>query len=258
MLIDTHAHLDDKAFKDDIKEIIENFKKEGGKLIINPSYDRKSAENALKLSHEYKLVYAALGMHPHDASAADEKFYKFMLNNSHEDKVVAIGEIGLDYYYDNSPRIVQMEVFKRQMEIADKQMLPVIIHSRDAHQDTFKVLESFKGRVTGVMHSYSGSWEMAKRYLDLGYYISLSGPLTFKNSRKLPEVAANVPLDRILVETDSPYLTPVPYRGRRNNPSYVRYVIEKVAEIRGISVEDLMENIEKNTYRLFKKIKKTS
>jgi len=208
------------------------------------------------ISREFEVVYAALGIHPHDAQMADEEFYDFIIQNSDYEKVVAVGEIGLDYYYDNSPRVIQREVFKRQMEIAVNKDLPVIIHSRDAHQDTYNMLESFKGKVRGVMHSYSGSWEMAKRYLDLGYYISLSGPLTFKNSRKLPEVAANTPLDRILVETDSPYLTPVPYRGRTNNPSYVRYVAEKIADIKEITFEKLMENVERNTFEVFEKIKR--
>ncbi len=256
MLIDTHAHLDDEAYEGNLNEVIENFKKEGGKLIINPSYDRTSAEKALMISREFEVVYAALGIHPHDAQMADEEFYDFIIQNSDYEKVVAVGEIGLDYYYDNSPRVIQREVFKRQMEIAVNKDLPVIIHSRDAHQDTYNMLESFKGKVRGVMHSYSGSWEMAKRYLDLGYYISLSGPLTFKNSRKLPEVAANTPLDRILVETDSPYLTPVPYRGRTNNPSYVRYVAEKIADIKEITFEKLMENVERNTFEVFEKIKR--
>ncbi|SHE43884.1 TatD family hydrolase [Alkalibacter saccharofermentans] len=256
MLIDTHAHLDDEAYEGNLNEVIENFKKEGGKLIINPSYDRTSAEKALMISREFEVVYAALGIHPHDAQMADEEFYDFIIQNSDYEKVVAVGEIGLDYYYDNSPRVIQREVFKRQMEIAVKKELPVIIHSRDAHLDTYNILESFKGKVRGVMHSYSGSWEMAKRYLDLGYYISLSGPLTFKNSRKLPEVAANTPLDRILVETDSPYLTPVPYRGRTNNPSYVRYVAEKIADIKEITFEKLMEHVEINTFEVFEKIKR--
>ncbi|MBF7096705.1 TatD family hydrolase [Alkalibacter mobilis] len=255
MLIDTHAHMDDERYIGILDDVINEFMSQGGKLIINSSYDKKSIEDSIKLSEKYPIIYSTAGLHPHDAKTGDEEFFKFLEESCKRDKVVGVGEIGLDYYYDHSPRKVQQEMFLRQLLLAEKLEMPVAIHSRDAHKDTYDILKKFSGRVTGVMHSYSGSWEMAKNYLDLGYYISFSGPVTFKNSRKLPEVASKVPLDRILVETDSPYLTPVPFRGRTNTPSFVKYVAEKVADIREISFDSLMEAVEGNVRNLFGDIK---
>jgi TatD DNase family protein len=251
MWIDTHAHLDDDRLAGQVEEIIEAFKGEGGSLIINPSYDEKSMINAVKLAQTWPIIYAMVGMHPHDAKEADEDFYALLQTLAQEEKVVGIGEIGLDYFYDHSPRTVQQEVFEHQLDLAVDMGLPVAIHSRDAHQDTLDMLKKYAGRVTGIMHSYSGSWEMAKSYLDLGYYLSFSGPITFKNSRKLPEVALKTPMDRILIETDAPYLTPVPFRGRMNQPLYVKFVAEKVAQIKDIPVEDLMEQVGINVRTLF-------
>lgn len=251
MLIDTHAHLDDPRLLDQVEDVIREFREEGGKLIINPSYDKASMERAVHLSRNWDLVYAAVGMHPHDAKDADPAFFQALEGWLKEEKVIAVGEIGLDYHYDNSPRDVQQEIFERQLDIAVKAGLPVVIHSREAHQDTYSMLKKYEGRVIGIMHSYSGSWEMAKSYLDMGYYLSFSGPITFKNSRKLPEVAQNAPLDRILVETDSPYLTPVPFRGKTNKPLFVKYVAQKVAQIKEVPVETLLESVERNVRTLF-------
>lgn len=251
MWIDTHAHLDDERLIRQLDNIIQEFKEAGGIGIINPSYDAPSMERSVELALRWDLVYAMVGMHPHDAKEADDAFFHRLQELLTEKKVLGIGEIGLDYHYDHSPREVQREIFERQMTIAREQKVPVAIHSREAHQDTFEILQKFKGQVIGVMHSYSGSWEMAKSYLDLGYYISFSGPITFKNSRKLPEVATNTPLDRIFVETDCPYLTPVPYRGKTNQPLYVQYVAQKVAELKQLPVKTLMEQVKRNVQELF-------
>lgn len=251
MWIDTHAHLDDERLVGQLDTIIQEFKEEGGIAIINPSYDAPSMERSVELARRWDLVYAMVGMHPHDAKEADDAFYNRLQHLLGERKVLGIGEIGLDYHYDHSPREVQREVLERQMNLARDNNVPVAIHSREAHQDTFDILKKFKGQVIGVMHSYSGSWEIAKSYLDLGYYISFSGPITFKNSRKLPEVAAHAPLDRIFVETDCPYLTPVPFRGKTNQPLYVKYVAQKVAELKNIPVETLMEQVKRNVKELF-------
>ncbi|NTW71625.1 MAG: TatD family hydrolase [Eubacteriaceae bacterium] len=253
-LIDTHAHMDDEKYEGKLDSMIKNYVEEGMVLIINPSYDKASCERTIVLTEKYPMIYGAIGMHPHDAKDADEEFFSYIIEKTRNEKIVAVGEIGLDYYYDYSPRDVQKAVFKRQMEIAQDANLPVIIHCRDSHHDTYELLKTFKGKVKGVMHSYSGSWEMAKLYLDLGYYISFSGPITFKNSRKLPEVAANVPLDRIMIETDSPYLTPVPFRGKTNEPAYVQYVAQRVAQLKGISSEELVIKVIENTKALFTKI----
>ncbi|WP_246798104.1 TatD family hydrolase [Alkalibacter rhizosphaerae] len=251
MWIDTHAHLDDERLIGQVEEIISEFIEAGGKGIINPSYDKDSMEASVDLAKRFDLVYATVGMHPHDAKDADESFFDRMKELLEEEKVIGVGEIGLDYHYDHSPRDVQQEIFERQMDLAAQKSLPVAIHSREAHQDTYDILKKYEGRVIGIMHSYSGSWEMAKNYLDLGYYLSFSGPITFKNSRKLPEVAKNAPLDRILVETDSPYLTPVPFRGKTNRPLYVQYVAQKVAEVRDMPVSSLMEAVRENVKVLF-------
>lgn len=170
---------------------------------------------------------------------------------SFSDKIVAIGEIGLDYYYDNSPREKQKEIFRKQLEIAEKRNLPVIIHTRDAMGDTYDILSEFKGKVKGVMHCYTGSSEMAKRFMELGYYISISGTVTFKNAVNVREMVKTIPLDNLLVETDSPYLTPEPNRGKRNEPKFVRFTAEKVAELKEMELNDLIYNTNSNVRNLF-------
>ncbi|MDO5689585.1 MAG: TatD family hydrolase [Tissierellia bacterium] len=254
-LIDSHAHLDDPRFDEDRDQLITQLNELGVDLVINPGADRTSSEKAISLSEIYENIYAAVGTHPHDADGFTEEDFAYYKQAASLPKVVAIGEIGLDYYYDNSPRELQKTVFRRQLELAEEVQLPVLIHSREADQDTFALLEEFQGRVKGVMHCYSGSVEMAKRYLGLGYYISLAGPVTFKNARVPKEVAAMVPADRLLVETDSPYLSPEPKRGKRNDPSKVVYVAREIAKLRGMSYEELAKLTRENTLRLFEKLR---
>lgn len=253
MLIDSHAHLDDSRFDRDRDKLIKDLKKAGVELVINPGGDLNSSIKAVALAEEYENIYAAVGVHPHSASEVDEATMDILRSFANRDKVIAIGEIGLDYYYDNSPRDVQRKWFREQLKLAKEVGLPVIIHSRDAAGDTYEILkEAQDGSLTGVIHCYSGSVEMAMEYIKLGFYISLAGPVTFKKAIKPKEVAEAIPLDKLLIETDSPYLTPVPYRGKRNEPKYVRYVAETIAEIKGLSFEEVAKRTAENTKKLFR------
>lgn len=254
MLIDSHAHLDDIKYQGIQEDIIKDCKKDNVGIIINPAVSLESSYSSIELANKYDIVYAAVGIHPHEASNITGENLSSIKDLANETKVVGIGEIGLDYYYEYAPRKEQIAVLERQLEIAKEVDLPVIIHSRDAHQDTYDILKKYKEGLRGVLHSYSGSWEMAKRYIDLGFYISISGPITFKNARKLPEVVENVPLNRLMIETDSPYLTPVPFRGKVNHPKYVKYIAEKICEVRKCDINELLSSIEDNVKGLFNKI----
>ncbi len=251
MLFDTHAHLNDERFEDDRAELISSLKGEGVACFCEIGYDLPSSEAALKLASKYDFIYAACGVHPHDTDDLthdDIEKLDCLLKN---EKAVALGEIGLDYYYDNSLRENQRLWFDCQLKLAEKLDIPVVIHTRDAMADTIDILKANRG-VSGIIHCYSGSRESAKILLDLGYYISFAGPLTFKNASTALEVAAYVPNDRILIETDSPYLAPVPYRGKRNCPIYVAEVAKKLAQIRGTSFEDIAELTFKNAKRVYR------
>lgn len=251
LLIDSHAHLDDPKFDEDRLQIIENLAKDRIEYVINPGADRPTSEAAYVLANEHEKIYAALGTHPHSADELTNEDIERYRELAKSDRVLAIGEIGLDYYYDNSPREIQKEAFIAQMKLAEELGLPVIIHTREASGDTYDIIESFKNRVYGVMHCYSGSAEMAKRYLELGYYISLAGPVTFKNARVSKEVAEIVPMDRLLVETDAPYLSPEPRRGRRNEPKNTLYVAEVIAEIKNMDLDDFIKQTNENTKKVF-------
>ncbi len=251
LLIDSHAHLDDPKFDEDRLQIIENLAKDRIEYLINPGADRPTSEAAYVLANEHEKIYAALGTHPHSADELTNEDIERYRELAKSDRVLAIGEIGLDYYYDNSPREIQKEAFIAQMKLAEELGLPVIIHTREASGDTYDIIESFKNRVYGVMHCYSGSAEMAKRYLELGYYISLAGPVTFKNARVSKEVAEIVPMNRLLVETDAPYLSPEPRRGRRNEPKNTLYVAEVIAEIKNMDLDDFIKQTNENTKKVF-------
>lgn len=253
MLIDSHAHLDDRRFDRDREDIINSFKDNDISLVINPGADLSSSIKAVNLAEEYDNIYAAVGVHPHSAKDVDESTMEILRSFTDREKVIAIGEIGLDYHYDNSPRDIQRKWFIEQMKLAKEVDLPIIIHSRDAQQDTFDLLKAEQdGNLEGVLHCYSGSVEMAKEYIKLGFYISIAGPVTFKNARVLKEVAREVPLDKMLIETDAPYLTPEPYRGKRNEPVYVRFVAATIAEEKGISFEEVARRTAENTKKLFR------
>ena len=252
MLFDTHAHLNDERFNDDRDELIASLKSNGVGAYCEIGYDVESSKRAVSLAEKYDFVYAACGVHPHDTQNLCQEDMESLKKLLESPKAVALGEIGLDYYYDNSERDKQRMWFDRQLKLADEINKPVVIHTRDAMADTIDILRANKNN-TGIIHCYSGSKESAKILLDMGYYISFAGPLTFKNASTALEVAAFVPDDRILIETDSPYLAPVPYRGKRNCPVYVCEVAKKIAEIKGRTLEEIetisFENA-KSVYRI--------
>jgi TatD DNase family protein len=253
MLFDTHAHLDDRKYNEDREEIFERAKVAGVELILNVGFDLPSSKRSIQLAEKYPFIYAGVGIHPHDAASMDEKVYQELEELAQHPRVVAIGEMGLDYYRDLSPRDIQAEVFRRQISLAKKVKKPIIIHDRDAHGDIIQIMKEEKVQeVGGVLHCFSGSWEMAKECLKLNFYISIAGPVTFSNAGKLKEIAAQVPLERLLIETDSPYLTPTPHRGKRNESAYVKHVAEEVAKLRGIAYEELVQATLDNGKRLFK------
>lgn len=252
MIWDTHAHLDDPRYRGELEKILQNMKEDQISRVTNIGYDLPSSQRSVALAHKYEEIYAAVGVHPHNAKEATEETWQRLKELAQEDKVIAWGEIGLDYYRDLSPRKVQQEVFIRQIQLADEVGLPIIVHDRDAHGDLLDIVKAHTPKNGGVFHCYSGSWEMAKELLNLGFYLSFAGPLTFKNARHSVEVAKNIPLDRFLLETDSPYLTPEPYRGKRNEPAYVRYIAQKFAELRGMTLEEVAEQSFANGNRLFR------
>ncbi|MCR2032877.1 TatD family hydrolase [Anaerofustis stercorihominis] len=252
MLFDTHAHLNDEEFSEDLYDIIKELKEKHFDGVVNIGYDYESSLRAVELSKKEDFFYAAVGLHPHDSkdynNILENEFIKLVKEN---EKVVAYGEIGLDYYYDNSPRDIQKEVFIRQMEVASELNKPVIIHSRDAAGDTYDILKAHLNGNTGIIHSCSASAEMVREYVKLGMYISFSGSVTFKNANNVREAAKAAPLDRLLIETDCPYLTPVPFRGKRNKPSYVEYTARMLAEVKGVSYEEIIEITNKNAKEIF-------
>jgi TatD DNase family protein len=255
MYFDTHAHLDDKQFNDDLEQVIEQSIYQGITAIVNVGITMQSSRRAIALAQKYPLIYASVGVHPHDAkSMKDEKHWLELAELARQPRVVALGEMGLDYYHNFSEPKVQQEVFRRQLALAKKLELPVIIHDREAHQDILDILTAAAkedNNLTGVLHCFSGSWEMAKKCLELNFYISLAGPVTFANAVKPKEIAKKVPLDRLFIETDCPYLTPHPHRGRRNYPGYVKLVAEEIASLRGLAVEELAQATKENGFRLF-------
>lgn len=251
MIWDTHAHLDDKRFREDLSEALARAKGAGVSRMLNPGYDLDSSHRSVELAQAYPFICAAVGIHPHDAEGVTQETWDALLKLVKKPKVVAWGEIGLDYYRDLSPRPLQREVFIQQIELANAVHLPIIIHNRDAHQDVFQIVKENRPKYGGVLHVYSGSWEMAKEWLKLGFFLSFGGPLTYKNARQTIEVAEHVPLDRFMVETDSPYLTPEPNRGKRNEPAYVVNVVQKLAEIKKLSFEEVAARAMQNSESLF-------
>ena len=252
MLFDTHAHLDDRAFHEDREALITGLPEKGVGLVMNPGCSLESSRHAVTLAEKYDHVYAAVGSHPDVASEVNaavlEEYRKLCKLNA---KVKAIGEIGIDYHYEDIPREIQLHAFRLQMELAQELGLPVIVHEREAHEDGMAVVREFPN-VTGVFHCYSGSAEMARQLVDRGWYIGFTGVLTFKNARKAIETAASIPLDRIVLETDCPYMAPEPFRGKRNDPGYLYRMAEKLAEIRGLSLEEIQTITTENGKRLYR------
>ena len=253
MIIDTHAHLNAPEFDEDRDAVIARARENGVSTIVNIGFNRETIPTCLELAEKYEFIYAVVGWHPQDAKYMTDADLEWIEELTKHPKVVGIGEMGLDYYWDTSPRDVQAEVFRKQIRLARKLKMPIVIHNRDAHQDVIQILREEKAEeVGGIMHCFSGSWETAKMALDMNFYISFGGPVTFKNAKQPKEVAAKVPLDRLLVETDCPYLTPHPFRGKRNETGYVRYVAEEMANLRGVTLEEIAAITSENAKRLFK------
>ena len=252
MIFDTHAHYDDTQFDSDREELLTSMPELGVTTIVNVSSTLKSCEKCVELARKYPYVYAAVGVHPDEVGALNEETFAGMEALLGHDKVVAVGEIGLDYYWDNESHEVQKKWFVRQLELARRHHLPIIIHSREAAADTMEIMKAHAQGLDGVIHCYSYSREQAEEYVKMGFYIGIGGVLTFKNAKKLKEVAAAIPLERIVLETDCPYLAPEPFRGKRNQSSYIRYVAEKLAEIKGITAEEVIAVTEENAKKMYR------
>lgn len=252
MIFDSHAHYDDEAFDEDREELLLHMRENGVGYIVNVGASLKGAKDSVILSERFPGVYAAVGVHPDHAGELDEKKLLWLEELCRKPKTVAVGEIGLDYYWDKAAHDVQKEWFEKQLALAKKVKLPIVVHSREAAKDTFDIIKSeHAGSTGGVIHCYSGSREMARDYLNMGYYIGVGGVVTFKNARVLKEVVEYVPLERILTETDCPYLAPVPFRGKRNTSSYISYVIQAIAEIKGLSPAEVERITFENAVRMY-------
>ena len=250
MIFDTHAHYDDKAFDTDRDELLPLLHESGVGTILDPGCDVESSRRALELAERYPFVYAAVGIHPEELSGLTGESLALIRNLAAHPKCVAIGEIGLDYYWDAGHKDGQKELFSRQIELALELCKPVIVHDREAHADSLAIVSRYEA-LRGVFHCYSGSAEMAEQLLKRGWYLGFDGPITYKNARKAIEVLQLCPLDRILIETDSPYLSPVPRRGTRNDSRNLRFVAEKIGEIKGMTAEAVIALTEENGKMLF-------
>lgn len=250
MLVDTHVHLNSNKYIDNLPEVIQRALDNSVETMIVVGYDKETNKLAIELAEKYPFIYATVGFHPTDAKDIKSCDYELLTKQIQHERVVGVGECGLDFYWDKKFINEQIEVFKRQIELSRKYNKPLIIHMRDATEATYNVLSEYKN-LKGIMHCYSGSPEMAKNFLDLGLHISLGGPVTFKNGHKPKKVAEMVPIDKLLIETDAPYLSPHPFRGKTNEPSRVKLVAEEIAKIRNVSYEIIAEETTKNAYRLF-------
>ena len=252
MLFDTHAHMDDRAFDADREELLRSLPQQGIAYLMNPGCSLASSRNADRLSREFDYIYAAVGSHPDAADEVNEEVLEeYRVLCKQNPKIRAIGEIGLDYHYEDIPRDLQQKAFRAQMALAAELNLPAIVHERDAHADGMQIVSEFPG-VTGVFHCYSGSAEMANWLVERGWYIGFTGVLTFKNARKAIEVASSIPLERLVLETDCPYMAPEPFRGKRNDPGKLYRMAEKLAQLRGMTVEEIHRITTENGKRLYR------
>ncbi|MCA1057248.1 TatD family hydrolase [Rossellomorea aquimaris] len=252
MLFDTHVHLNAEQFNEDLEEVISRAKEAGVGRMVVVGFDRPTIERAMELVERYEFLYASVGWHPVDAIDMTDGDLAWIEELASHPKVVAIGEMGLDYHWDKSPKEIQKEVFRKQIHLAKRVKLPIIIHNREATQDIVDILrEEGAEEVGGIMHCFSGSAEIAKECVDMNFYISLGGPVTFKNAKKPKEVAQEIPLEKLLIETDCPYLAPHPNRGKRNEPAYVKLVAEQIAELKGIPLEEVENVTTQNANKLF-------
>ena len=251
MIFDTHAHYDDEQFDEDRKELLHSMADKGVGTIVNVSASLKSCERVVNMVQEYPFMYAAVGVHPDEVGGLCEESFARVKELAGRDKVVAIGEIGLDYYWDQESHDIQKKWFVRQLELAGDLDLQVLIHSREAAADTMAIMKEHARGLKGVIHCYSYSEEMAKEYVKMGFYIGVGGVVTFKNARKLKQTVEGIPLASIVLETDCPYLAPVPYRGKRNQSAYIRYVAEEVAKLKGITCDEVIRQTEENAKKLY-------
>lgn len=252
MLFDTHVHLNAEQYEDDLQEVINRALEKGVQNMVVVGFDEPTIKKAIQIAETYDFIYASVGWHPVDAIDMTDEHLAWIEELAQHPKVVALGEMGLDYHWDKSPKEVQKDVFRRQIRLARKVNLPIIIHNRDATEDVVTILkEEHVEEVGGIMHCFTGSIEVAKQCMDMNMYISFGGPVTFKNAKKPKEVAAELPLDKLLIETDCPYLTPHPFRGKRNEPGYVSYIAEQIAELKGITYEELADITTANAKKLF-------
>jgi len=253
MLIDSHAHLEMPEFRKDLEEVIQRAKESGVEYIFTVGTEKKDWKRALEIANTHPSIYAILGIHPHNAKEIDDQTYPVLKELCHHEKVKAYGEIGLDFFRNLSPRDIQMKRFREQIELAKELGLPIVIHDREAHRETMEILKSEKAEECGgIIHCFSGDDEMAKACTDMGFYISIPGSITFKNAESFREIVKRIPLDSLLVETDAPFLTPEPFRGKRNEPSYVRYTAQKVAEIKKVSFDQVAEATTENAMRVYR------
>ena len=253
MIFDTHAHYDDEAFDTDRDELLIGMQKQGIGTIVNIGADMPSTEKSIALSEKYDFIYAAIGVHPSDVRTLTEEDINHLRELSRHDKVVAIGEIGLDYHYPNTDKEAQKKWFRTQLTLAAELKLPVCIHSREAAQDTFDIMQEQNAEnIGGVIHCFSYGWDMAQKFLDMGFYLGIGGVVTFKNSKKLKEVTEKMPIERLVLETDAPYLAPEPFRGKRNESSYLTYVVDEIAKLRELSREEIIQITEGNAKKLYR------
>jgi len=252
MLFDTHVHLNAEQFSEDLLEVIQRAEAEGVERMVVVGFDRPTITRAMELIEEYEFIYASIGWHPVDAIDMIDEDLIWIEELAKHPKVVALGEMGLDYYWDKSPKDIQQEVFRKQIRLAKKINLPIVIHNRDATSDIVTILkEENAAEVGGIMHCFSGSVEIAKECVEMNFYISLGGPVTFKNAKKPKEVAELIPLEKLLIETDCPYLAPHPHRGKRNEPGYVKLVAQEIAQLKGITFEEVAQATTENANKLF-------
>lgn len=253
MIFETHAHYDDEKFDEDRELLLKEMTENDVRWIVNVAASMETARNTIALTEKYDYIYGAIGVHPNEVEELNEHHMEWLKEKSALEKIVAIGEIGLDYYYDEPTKEIQREWFVKQINLAREVKLPMIIHSRDAAQDTLSIMKKEKcGEIGGVVHCYSYSIELAKEFLDMGFYIGVGGVVTFPNGKKLKEVVDYLPMDRIVLETDSPYLSPAPLRGKRNNSMNIKYIAEEIAGIKNISVEEVYDTTYQNALKLYR------
>lgn len=253
MLVDSHAHLEMPEFRKDLNEVLQRAKEAGVEYVFTVGTEKKDWKRALEIAQVYPSVYVILGVHPHNARDVDEETYSILKKLCQNEKVKAYGEIGLDFYRNHSPREIQLRRFREQISLAKELRLPIVIHDREAHRETLELLKTERaGEYGGIIHCFSGDDQMAKACIDMGFYISIPGSITYKNAGPFQEIVRRLPLESLLVETDAPFLTPVPFRGKRNEPSYVRYTAEKIAEIKKVAFEIVAEATARNAMNVFR------